>query len=294
MEPPGHPQASPIDPPTPSVLAPAPPVPQIAAAPGALGAPPGGALAMGDQGMAATPTPGAMGAPPVPGAALAKAVQGIAAAPGAMGAPTSAALAMADQIMVVAPGAMAKPPDGLDAQAAGADGPSPTDTSAVALARMLLPTVPHLAIECNRPRLDVQRSQVDDVDNMESVDWDTIRIVETHDEEGRIDIMSESQMCELLGLTDEVTTNIRARPMDEEMNDNEFGQNTDGAAIPTSDDVPTREEILRDSPGRVTRSKLAMLLGEGASSQTDNTSPVRMSTMAPPKKLTPKRKLHIG
>ena len=41
-------------------------------------------------------------------------------------------------------------------------------------------------------------------------------------------------------------------------------------------------------------SKLAMLLGEGTSSQTDTTSPVRMPTAAAPKKMTPKRKLHIG
>ncbi|CAO2036344.1 unnamed protein product [Urochloa humidicola] len=65
-------------------------------------------------------------------------------------------------------------------------------------------------------------------------------------------------------------------------------------AEPSIPQRPTREEILRDSPGRVTRSKLAMLLGEGTSSHTDNTSPVRMSSAAPPKKMTPKRKLHIG
>ena len=41
-------------------------------------------------------------------------------------------------------------------------------------------------------------------------------------------------------------------------------------------------------------SKLAMLLGEGTSSQTDNASPVRMPTPVPPKKMTPKRrKLNI-
>ena len=40
-------------------------------------------------------------------------------------------------------------------------------------------------------------------------------------------------------------------------------------------------------------SKLAMLLGEGTSSQTDTTSPVKMPTMTAPKKMTPKRKLHI-
>jgi hypothetical protein len=42
---------------------------------------------------------------------------------------------------------------------------------------------------------------------MEKVDWATLQIVETHDDEGRIQIMSESQMCELFGFTDEGTPN---------------------------------------------------------------------------------------
>ena len=41
-------------------------------------------------------------------------------------------------------------------------------------------------------------------------------------------------------------------------------------------------------------SKLAMLLGESTSSQTENTSPIRMPTTVPTKKMTPKRKLNIG
>ncbi|KAJ1270068.1 hypothetical protein BS78_06G026300 [Paspalum vaginatum] len=50
--------------------------------------------------------------------------------------------------------------------------------------------------------------------------------------------------------------------------------------IPTI--IPTRESIFENSPRRVTRSRLAMLLGEGT--QRDKT---------PPKKLTP-RKLRIN
>jgi hypothetical protein len=45
------------------------------------------------------------------------------------------------------------------------------------------------------------------VENMEKVDWATLQIVETHDDEGRIELISESQMCEILGLSDEGTTN---------------------------------------------------------------------------------------
>ena len=85
---------------------------------------------------------------------------------------------------------------------------------------------------------------------MERVDWDTIQIVETHDDEGRIALMSESQICELLGLTEEGTTNIPAQGfdclMDEEGNDNEIGQDTDGAAISTSDAVPGEMVISYD------------------------------------------------
>ena len=35
---------------------------------------------------------------------------------------------------------------------------------------------------------------------MAGVDWDSLQIVETHDEEGRIALMSENQIYELLGL----------------------------------------------------------------------------------------------
>jgi hypothetical protein len=60
----------------------------------------------------------------------------------------------------------------------------------------------------------VYRPQVDDVENMETIDWTTIKIVETHDDEGRIDLMSESKIYELLGLTDEVTINVHAQAFD--------------------------------------------------------------------------------
>ena len=85
---------------------------------------------------------------------------------------------------------------------------------------------------------------------MERVDWATIQIVETHDDEGRIQLMSESQMCEILGLTDEGTPNIPIqgfdRRMDEQGNDNDRGEDVDGAAIPTNDDVPGEMVISYD------------------------------------------------
>jgi hypothetical protein len=52
------------------------------------------------------------------------------------------------------------------------------------------------------------RSQLDLEVNGEIVDWATLQIEETHDDEGRIQLISESQMCQVLGLTDEGTTNV--------------------------------------------------------------------------------------
>lgn len=85
---------------------------------------------------------------------------------------------------------------------------------------------------------------------MEIVDWDSIHIVETHDDEGRIAIMSESQMCELLGFTEKGTTNMHAQGADEGMDEQGHGievlQNNDGAVIPTSDEVPGEMVITYD------------------------------------------------
>jgi hypothetical protein len=94
------------------------------------------------------------------------------------------------------------------------------------------------------------RSQVADEVNAEIVDWATLQIEETHDDEGRIELMSESQMCQLLGFTDEGTTNVPrqgfVRQMDEQGNDNEFEEDIDGAAIPTNDAVPGEIVISYD------------------------------------------------
>ncbi|KAG8096466.1 hypothetical protein GUJ93_ZPchr0013g35509 [Zizania palustris] len=113
---------------------------------------------------------------------------------------------------------------------------------ALVIARSLLPTPRLSAIEYNLPVLQVQWSLENDSQNMERVDWTTLKIVETHDDEGRIELMSESQMCDLLGLAYEDTQNIPIqglhRPMNEQDNDNELGQDVDGAAIPTNDVVP--------------------------------------------------------
>jgi len=95
---------------------------------------------------------------------------------------------------------------------------------------------------------------VNDVETIGKVDWATLQIVETHDDEGRIEVMSESRMCEFLGLTEEGTTNESTNVptqgfgcrMDEQVNDTALGQDIDGAAIPTSDAVPGEMVITYD------------------------------------------------
>ena len=63
------------------------------------------------------------------------------------------------------------------------------------------------------------------------------KIVETHDDEGRIELMSETQMCELLGIRDKSAPNAAIPTNDLHRHDNAVGQNVDGAAIPTNDEV---------------------------------------------------------
>ena len=70
--------------------------------------------------------------------------------------------------------------------------------------------------------------------------------METHDDEGRIELMSESQMWELLGIRDESAPNTAIPTNDEERHDNVVGQNIDGAAIPTNDEVPGEMVISYD------------------------------------------------
>jgi hypothetical protein len=115
-------------------------------------------------------TAGVQGRPPrlaVGRGALATGVQGQEAERLAASATGVQRLPAAPDVLAVAPcrpGALAAAPCAPGALAAGScaqdvavDGASPTDASAVALARSLMPTAPHPAIEYNLPVLDVQR-----------------------------------------------------------------------------------------------------------------------------------------
>ncbi|OQU78906.1 hypothetical protein SORBI_3008G069901 [Sorghum bicolor] len=186
----------------------------------------------------------------------------------------AAGLDVASDGIAAAPGDLATAPGGL------VDGlPQPAVENAqdaLALARELLPTAPLPTNEHDLPVVQVESSQINNMHNMERVDWSTIQIVETHDDEGRIEMMSESQICEILGLTDEGLPNVPMhgsdRRMDERGNDNVVVQEVDGAAIPTNDIVP----------------------GEVVISYDKNNPSMEMPSAAPPKKMTPKRNRHIG
>ena len=63
--------------------------------------------------------------------------------------------------------------------------------------------------------------------------------METHDEEGRFALISENQMCELLGLREEEHTIVPTEVFDRRMD-------YDGAAISTSDVIPSEMVISYD------------------------------------------------
>jgi hypothetical protein len=75
---------------------------------------------------------------------------------------------------------------------------------------------------------------------VQRVDWDSLQIVETHDDEGRVALVSEKQMCEILGFevdhvhVDEGQMNEQGVD-NEQCVDNEQGVDTEGVTIPTSD-----------------------------------------------------------
>ena len=74
------------------------------------------------------------------------------------------------------------------------------------------------------------RSDLEFVETMPPVDWDSLQIIETHDEEGRIKLLSEDQM--FLGLRDEESGKVATshdRVMVEE------GSHDDDAVIPNDD-----------------------------------------------------------
>jgi hypothetical protein len=73
------------------------------------------------------------------------------------------------------------------------------------------------------------------------VDWDSLRIVETHDDEGRIELISEDHISELLGLREE-TTVAPAHTFECQMDE----QCVDDADTPISDGIPSEMVISYD------------------------------------------------
>lgn len=76
------------------------------------------------------------------------------------------------------------------------------------------------------------------------VDWDNLQIVETHDAEGRIELMSEGQLCEILGLRDNDGRGHKAIPKGHIVVDQ--GVDDDDTSIPVSDVIPDEIVITYD------------------------------------------------
>jgi hypothetical protein len=82
---------------------------------------------------------------------------------------------------------------------------------------------------------------------MEVVDWNSLQIVETHDEEGRIELMSENQMYEILGLREEETNVVPTKTFDCPMDENYVHvADLPISDIPVSDVVPNEMLISYD------------------------------------------------
>jgi hypothetical protein len=86
------------------------------------------------------------------------------------------------------------------------------------------------------------RSQVDHAENIEPVDWDTLQIVETHDDQDRIELISEDHMYELLGLREKETSSVLAQTFDCQMDEH----CVDGADTHVGDGIPSEMVISYD------------------------------------------------
>ncbi|KAK8446760.1 hypothetical protein SEVIR_9G540301v4 [Setaria viridis] len=79
------------------------------------------------------------------------------------------------------------------------------------------------------------------------VDRDNLKIIETHDEEGRIEPMSEDQLYVILSLRDEDERRKVVEPNGCTMRE-QGDDNTEGAAIPISDAIADEVVITYDHP----------------------------------------------
>lgn len=85
-----------------------------------------------------------------------------------------------------------------------------------------------------------------------AINWDTLQIIDPHDEEGRIEIVDDDEMYKLLGLREEDEATEKATNDNAPAaatNDNApdpLGNDTLGAAIPVDDDIPGERVVVHD------------------------------------------------
>jgi hypothetical protein len=83
------------------------------------------------------------------------------------------------------------------------------------------------------------------------IDWDNLDIEGKKDDEGRTEVMTDDQLFELLGLSDENERAKKSAQVDEsnnvlELNGHAVIEGTDGATIPVDDAIPGEVVILYD------------------------------------------------
>ncbi|WVZ96919.1 hypothetical protein U9M48_042499, partial [Paspalum notatum var. saurae] len=83
--------------------------------------------------------------------------------------------------------------------------------------------------------LALVEAHVEHASQLDVIDWDALHIIDPQDEEGRVEIVDENQMYDLLGLRAEDEAAKEASDDD-----------TTGAAIPVDDDIPGERVMVHD------------------------------------------------
>uniref|UniRef100_A0A0E0C1B6 MULE transposase domain-containing protein n=1 Tax=Oryza meridionalis TaxID=40149 RepID=A0A0E0C1B6_9ORYZ len=115
---------------------------------------------------------------------------------------------------------------------------------------------------CTSVPLFLEHGSIPEQPPIRFIDWDNLEIEGKKDDEGRIEVMTDDQLFELLGLSDENERATKSAQVDEsnnvlELNGHAVIEGTEGAAIPVDDAIPGelvilwKEDVLKRSPGSI-------------------------------------------
>ncbi|WVZ88019.1 hypothetical protein U9M48_034581 [Paspalum notatum var. saurae] len=131
---------------------------------------------------------------------------------------------------------------GRQAQAVRSKKSTPTWIVNGLISRGMLDSEPEL-------RLVIHEACPEQEEAVEAIDWDTLQILDSQDEEDRLEIIDDDQMDALLGLREEDENAEKARFLgqgDKESNQGNVEDDTLGAAIPVSDEIPEERVVVHD------------------------------------------------